>query len=742
MAESWSGASPDEIREEARRQFGEPNEKLGDGARIRFGGKGSVMVDLAGEAAGCWYDHERRKGGVLERPRVGADGRHGHRGKPAAPAAGGAAAAGADRAAPPAADDPSRGTGGHDHAAGEDEEAQRGLAFLRGQFDAAAPLSGSDPAGRYLTGRRLEGPASEADLRYSAEARLTPEGRPGPALIAAVRDAAGGMVAHHLVLLSERGEALRAPDGRRLKLSFGAVSAGFVHLGPACAKVMAVAEGVETAMSRLAAGPAMVRACVGALHYCEPPRGTERVEVVADRDKVHEARRLAQRYARAGFAAFVVEPPDDLLARDGPVVFDEDRVWRYHGHRWEPVTDGSLTRLVQRWDGAAYPDGRQERRVRLGRSRINSAIANLVALRDQQGWSHAAPRGLACDGGFIRLADDGTPAVEPHRREHRVRHLIPGRWPADDYAERLQGSLLQKLLIGCFEGDPDAREKLLLVGEAAGSAAFGLATRIKAPMALILVGETAENGKSQVLAMLEGLVPPGAVCSISPAKMADERYLPVLAGKLLNIAGELSTAAIASDAFKEVVTGDLVSGREAYARATSFRPVAQHVFATNVLPGFRGGVDAGVLRRLRVLEFRRRIPAAERVVDIGRRVAEEERDLLLEFAVRGAGRLLRQQGFTEPPSSALALRRWITSVDPVRGWLETEVVVLPSDRTARWPAAAAYAHFEAWATGAGHQRAALPPLNGFVMRVRNANAEVAHRHAAKGGEFLNLAPAP
>jgi phage/plasmid-associated DNA primase len=261
-------------------------------------------------------------------------------------------------------------------------------------------------------------------------------------------------------------------------------------------------------------------------------------------------------------------------------------------------------------------------------------------------------------------------------------------------------------------------------------------------MALILVGETAENGKSQVLAMLEGLVPPGAVCSISPAKMADERYLPVLAGKLLNIAGELSTAAIASDAFKEVVTGDLVSGREAYARATSFRPVAQHVFATNVLPGFRGGVDAGVLRRLRVLEFRRRIPAAERVVDIGRRVAEEERDLLLEFAVRGAGRLLRQQGFTEPPSSALALRRWITSVDPVRGWLETEVVVLPSDRTARWPAAAAYAHFEAWATGAGHQRAALPPLNGFVMRVKNANAEVVHRHAAKGGEFLNLAPAP
>jgi hypothetical protein len=300
---------------------------------------------------------------------------------------------------------------------------------------------------------------------------------------------------------------------------------------------------------------------------------------------------------------------------------------------------------------------------------------------------------------------------------------------------------LQKLLFGCFGGDPDAREKALLLGELAGAAAFGLGTRIRSPKAVVLVGETAQNGKSQVLDLLVGLVPPGAFCSIPPGKLSDERYVPVLGGKLLNVAAELSSKAIASDAFKAAVTGDLVTGREAYGRAASFRPVAQHVFAANVLPAFKGGVDAGVLRRLLVLEFRRTIPAAERVVDIGRRAAEEERDLLLEFAVRGAGRLLRRQAFTLPPSSARALRRWVAGVDPVRGWLDAAVRVVPAARTMQWPVAAAYGHFTGWADGAGYQRATLPPLNGFVMRAKSAGGGVEHRHGHKGGEFLNLAPA-
>ena len=72
---------------------------------------------------------------------------------------------------------------------------------------------------------------------------------------------------------------------------------------------------------------------------------------------------------------------------------------------------------------------------------------------------------------------------------------------------------------------------------------------------MILEGKTAENGKSQVLDLFRGLLPPEAVTSIPAAKMGDERFLVRLVGKHLNASDELSGAdAIASEVFKAVVT--------------------------------------------------------------------------------------------------------------------------------------------------------------------------------------------
>jgi phage/plasmid-associated DNA primase len=119
--------------------------------------------------------------------------------------------------------------------------------------------------------------------------------------------------------------------------------------------------------------------------------------------------------------------------------------------------------------------------------------------------------------------------------------------------------------------------------------------------------------------------------------MGDERHIIGLVGKLLNASDELSSAAaIASETFKAVVTGEPVQGRDVYKSRVEFRPVAQHLFATNNLPVFAGGMDRGVQRRLLVIPFNRMIPTQERVEQIGQRIAEEEADLLLVWAVDGS----------------------------------------------------------------------------------------------------------
>jgi phage/plasmid-associated DNA primase len=202
--------------------------------------------------------------------------------------------------------------------------------------------------------------------------------------------------------------------------------------------------------------------------------------------------------------------------------------------------------------------------------------------------------------------------------------------------------------------------------------------------------------------------------------MADERHIPALAGKLLNASDELSSSkAIASETFKAVVTGEPVHGREVYKFRIEFRPVAQHLFATNILPVFAGGMDRGVRRRLVVVPFNRVVPPEERIEGIGRRIAQEEADLLLAWAVDGAARLIRQRDFSIPATCADALIDWIHEADPVPAWLNERVEVRPViDRQPIVRSAYAYEQFESWAMAEGFKRDKLPEINGFVQQIK------------------------
>jgi phage/plasmid-associated DNA primase len=295
------------------------------------------------------------------------------------------------------------------------------------------------------------------------------------------------------------------------------------------------------------------------------------------------------------------------------------------------------------------------------------------------------------------------------------------------------GSRLGRLIGGVFRGDHDAGQKEALVQEISGAVALGYGTKLRQPKAVILAGATAENGKSQILDVLRGLLPPEAIVSISAGKMGDERYLPRLVGKHLNAADELSGAtAIASDAFKAIVTGEPVSGREVYRAAVTFRSIAQHVFCTNTLPPFTGGMDRGVQRRLLVTPFNRVIPKEERIEQIGLLIGEEEPDLLLSWAVAGASRLIRQREFTIPPSSVEALKKWLSMADPVIAWIAAKVTALgaedPEWRDTKIKSSEAYAEFKRFALDEGFHKDRLPALNGFVQRLtaQRPTIEVTH----------------
>ena len=423
----------------------------------------------------------------------------------------------------------------------------------------------------------------------------------------------------------------------------------------------------------------------------------------------------------------------------GRVAYAEGQLWRYAATHWEAFPEHKLRALVQEFDGARYPTpSGSVAWIKLGKGKINSILHELLKSCSEPGFFDARAIGINCASGFIRFSEKGMPTLRPHSPEHRARHTLCGHWKPGRSVRLPPKSLLRKLLDGVFKGDPDRSEKVQLLAEICGVAALGHAAKLLQPRSVILYGPLAENGKGQILDLVRGLLPEAAVCSIPPAIMSDERHIIALAGKLLNATDELSSAAIASDRFKSVITGDPVPGRDVYKSRIEFRPMAQHLFAANALPPFIGGMDRGVQRRLCVVPFNRIIPVAERIEGIGKLVGQREPDLLLAWAIDGAARALREGVFTIPSSCRQALREWIFAADPVAAWIEERVKVeADGDVRKGIKTRDAYTEFRSWAAAEGFKT--LPEINGFVQRVLSAGRGIEHRRSGKEGRrFIGM----
>jgi putative DNA primase/helicase len=297
----------------------------------------------------------------------------------------------------------------------------------------------------------------------------------------------------------------------------------------------------------------------------------------------------------------------------------------------------------------------------------------------------------------------------------------------------VKGPLLSQILEGCFRDDADKDQRIDLIGEICGAVAMGRAPwMLKQPKAFVLSGEHANNGKSQILDMIRGLAPQGAIASIAPSQFDLDPYRLKLRGKLLNTASELGTArTIASEAFKYLVTGDPMTVNVKYQDAVEFRARLVHLFATNVLPPFQGGMDRGVRRRLCVMGFTRVFEPHEMIEGIGSRVAAEEADALLTFAVAGASRLLKQGQYTAPSSCAAALNEWVFNADPVMAWLECR-----TEHAMGHPVCQRnlYSDFAFWARCEGFDAKHLPAINNFVARIKAHDPRIRTVRNGKGGK--------
>jgi phage/plasmid-associated DNA primase len=267
----------------------------------------------------------------------------------------------------------------------------------------------------------------------------------------------------------------------------------------------------------------------------------------------------------------------DLQAELGEVHWCQGKLWSYCRTHWVAYPEHLLRRQVHRYDGSHYlkPGRAKPELVQLGRTRVSSIISELAAMVAEPRFFGDWPEGINCQSGFVRIDPDGAARLEPHDPDHRCRHVLPGHWvppePGEDRLSPPKDSLLGRYLNGAFDGEPDTENRICLAAETMGSAAAGLATRLRQPKAVILYGPTADNGKSEFLKMCGAMLPEGAAVAIKPEEFGNEYYAADLAGALLNAPDELpAIKAIASPQFKNVITGGQMTGRRAYGQLIHF----------------------------------------------------------------------------------------------------------------------------------------------------------------------------
>ncbi|MDB4996726.1 MAG: hypothetical protein JWM74_4158 [Myxococcaceae bacterium] len=404
----------------------------------------------------------------------------------------------------------------------------------------------------------------------------------------------------------------------------------------------------------------------------------------------------------------------EQLGPEDEVVYDDGTMCTYDGARglFQHRTACEESRLVQSFAGMLVGTKEKPKVLDLKASDVSGAIRLAHDRVARPGFFSFAPAGLAFADGFVEARDSGI-TVRPHSPMNRARYGYPfafGDASAPTRFLAFMGDL--------FAEDADAASKVAFLQEFCGASLLGIAPKYQ--RCVVLTGEGA-NGKSTFINTISSVMPPGATSAIAPQTWDNEYRRAMLAGKRLNLVSELPEADIlSSEAFKAIVSGDPIVGREIRQSPFTFTPMAGHLFAANRLPGSTD-TSHGFWRRFVVIAFNRRFEGANANADLAQEIISSERAGIARWMLDGAVRVQRQRAYTLPASSAEAVATWQRSANPVALFLdECTVAASAGDGTS---ASQVYGHYRGWCERNGHRAVSTTK---FGMRMRELDLSSTH----------------
>ena len=387
---------------------------------------------------------------------------------------------------------------------------------------------------------------------------------------------------------------------------------------------------------------------------------------------------------------------------------------------WEPITVKALAREV-----AQAFDGQVGCRKKYDYDAIARHALDLV---EDAEFFATAPIGLACPGGFYRIQGEET-IVTPLLAEHRQRIKL-GITPE----ERPTPQFLAFLATTFRADDPEeSGQQIQRVQEVMGGIMLGFLYRYQ--KAILFYDPIGRAGKGTLMEIIKQLVPPTFFTAISPYDWDREYYVAQMQGSRLNVAGELEQErAIPAAVFKMITGGDTLMGRHPTGRPQKVHNEAAHVFMSNHFITTKDQSEA-FFARWEIIEFPNSLRRTQVMPDpnLAQRIIDAEMPGIAHWALRGAIRLLQQQGLSPSRVHDRLMEEWRQRTNSLLVFIYDECVLDPRASVRR---AAFYATYLAWCKAMRRS----PESKGQVLKMvkNNLTLGISHRETMGHETFYGI----
>ena len=316
---------------------------------------------------------------------------------------------------------------------------------------------------------------------------------------------------------------------------------------------------------------------------------------------------------------------------------------------------------------------------------VADVLKNKIFKPDHE-FNRGNPETVNCLNGELEL-QAGKWTLQPHCREHYRTTQIPVA-----YDPQADAPLFCAFLAQVFRDDADMLDKIKCVFELMG---YTIMSHARHELFVMLIGPGA-NGKSVLLAVLEGLAGVKNIAGVQPVNFKHSFQRAHLHQKLANIVTELKQGEVIADAeLKAITSGEPSTVENKFQDPFVMRPFATCWFGTNHMPHTRDFSEA-LFRRAVILQFNRTFAKHEQDPQLKDKLLDELPGIL-NMSLKAYARALNS-GFTAPSSSYAAKLEWRLEADQVAQFVDD---VCTRDAEARSTATNVFAAYQNWALDNG-----------------------------------------